>query len=225
MGQHEMPLGLIHLVAHAAESRIDVLVVRLEPVAERTAKHAHGGTGTAAFHHVMCAVKEVGGISRVELKWLKTGKGREWRYGPLPSIPHQIADAESAVPLRKGSDGRGIPALEIEISETAMGSVRSPGEWLFLSVWPAIRGAMPLCFGGQGLSCPARVGAGFCLTQIDRPVERERDVLKHCPVAPFAIHSTPEHGMRDGLCGLPVPVSVLPKGPVVIAPGGHEFQI
>jgi hypothetical protein len=44
----------------AAKSCIDVLIVRLKPVAESGAQHACSGASAAAFHNKVFAVKEVG---------------------------------------------------------------------------------------------------------------------------------------------------------------------
>src|SRR5438477_2086372 len=212
MGQHEMPLW-IHLSPHAAESRINVLVMRLEPVAERTAKHTGGGTSAAAFHYVMLPIEEISGISWIELERLKTGEGCKRSRGPFPSVPDQITDTEGALSLRKSSDRRGIPSIEIKISEPVVRSFLAPGKrplW-FICHRRAISSAMPLRFCGQRLPCPARVGAGFGVTHVDRPVERQWNILKHRPVLPLAVDLIPKYRVRNILLGLPLPVGIAPQ--------------
>src|SRR5262249_54444032 len=149
------------LVAHAAESRIDILVVRLEPVAKRAAKHARSGAGAAAFHYIVLAIEEVGGVSGIELEGLKAAKRRKWSRGPLPSVAQHVDHPESAPALREGRDGGGIPAFKIEISQLAMRIFRAPGIRLLGSLRRAVGGAMPLRFAGQRLPCPARICAGL----------------------------------------------------------------
>src|SRR4029079_9392696 len=118
---------LIHLSPHTAESRVDILVVRLEPVSEGPAQHAGRRAWAAALHDVVLAIEEIGRIAGIELKRLKTRKRRELGGGPLPPVAHEVGDPERALALSKGADWRRVPTLEIKVSESAIGRFRSPG--------------------------------------------------------------------------------------------------
>src|SRR5215510_9404742 len=104
------------LAACAAESGIDVLIMRLEPIAERSAQHAGIGASRSALQHEMFAVEEIGGIAFVERKRLESGEGREWRGGPFPTVGQHPFEAEGAPCCGKRAYGKGIPARESEVS-------------------------------------------------------------------------------------------------------------
>src|SRR4051795_4666444 len=56
MDQHGL---LLSRDVHAAKTRIHILVVRLEPVAEGRPQHAGSRAWRPAFHHKMLSIKEV----------------------------------------------------------------------------------------------------------------------------------------------------------------------
>src|SRR5579864_9606530 len=103
-------------VGHAAESRIHVLVMRLEPVAEGTPQHACGSARRSAFHDVVLAVEKVGGVAGIKRKALEARERSEERRRPFPAIAQEIAHAECTLACGGCSDRRGIPALKIEIA-------------------------------------------------------------------------------------------------------------
>ena len=53
----------------------------------------------------------------------------------------------------------------------------------------------------------------------------QRNILKHCPIAPLAIRLMPENRMRNVLLRLPVPVGIAPQRPVLVAARIHELEI
>jgi len=95
------------MVIDAAKARVNVLVMRLKPVPERSPQLARGGAHAAAFQHVMPAVEEIRRIARVAGVRAKAVERCEGCGGPLPAVAQQIHDAEGAgsgqkhPPLRK----------------------------------------------------------------------------------------------------------------------------
>src|SRR5580704_3897226 len=76
------------LVAHTTKSRVNILVVGLEPVAKRAAQHARAGARGCTFHYVVLAVKEVRRVARIKRKRWKPGNGSnrlDVHSHPLPS--------------------------------------------------------------------------------------------------------------------------------------------
>src|SRR6202142_2152868 len=135
----------------------------------------------------MIAIEEIGGIAGIKFEGLKTWKRRERRGGPLPSVAQKVGNTEGALALLKSPDWRGVPALEIEVSESAVGLFFSPRIRPLGSLNRAISRAMPLGFGWQFLPRPARVRACFRMTYIYRPVQRQRNALEHGSVLPLIV--------------------------------------
>ena len=181
------------------------------------------GAGAAALHHIVRAVEEIGGVSRIKLKRLKTRKWREQCRGPLPSVSDQIGNAKCALSLSKRSDWCWIPALEVEVSKSWVGLFIPPRIGTLHSLWRPISGPMPLRFSGQRLPCPPRIRAGFRVTYINRPVKRQRNILKHRSVLPFAFNAIPKDWMRNIAFGLPLPICIAPKRRIFVAAGIYEL--
>src|SRR5580704_3654837 len=123
--------------------------MRLEPVAERPPQHACGRAWRTALHHEVLPIEEIRGISRIEGKWLKPGKGPERRARPFPTIPRKIGDAEFAVALGKRSSRNRVPALEIEIAVPRGWRFLAPGVCAFAASASTECGAMPFRFARQ----------------------------------------------------------------------------
>jgi hypothetical protein len=71
---------------YAAEARVYVLVMRLEPVSKGRTKHTGGSARRAALHDEMFAIKEISRVPRVERKGPEASERTEHGRGPLPSI-------------------------------------------------------------------------------------------------------------------------------------------
>src|ERR1035441_10598342 len=63
------------------------------------------------------------------------------------------------------------------------------------------------------------------MTHIDRPVERQRHIFKHCAVLPAIAGLGPEDRMRDRVHRLPVPVADAPEFASRIPARGPELEI
>src|SRR5207245_3602404 len=97
------------LVLDATERCVYVRIMRLEPVAERTAQHARGRARRAAFRHVVPAVEKICGIARIKGHRREPRERRELRARPLPSVSDKIINAKRACPRGMRAHGRGIP--------------------------------------------------------------------------------------------------------------------
>src|SRR5579864_4391700 len=84
----------IRLMFDAAKPGIHKRVVRLEPVAERPAQHAGGGSRRGTLHDVVLIVKEIGRIAGIKREWRKARKWREERARPLPSVAEKASRAK-----------------------------------------------------------------------------------------------------------------------------------
>src|SRR5439155_790695 len=158
--------------AHAAESRINVLIVRLKPVSERSAEHAGGRTGRAALHHVVLAVKEIVRVARIERELPEAGEGYKNGRRPLPAVAEQIVYAKSALSVWGRVDRSRIPAFKIEVAKLWLWNVVPPGIQSFRAPRVAVCGPVPLRFSRQRLPCPERISARFRVADIYRPVQR-----------------------------------------------------
>src|SRR5579884_2615610 len=157
-------------VGYAPESRIHVLVMRLEPVAEGTPQHACGGARRSAFHDVVLAVEKVGGVAGIKRKALKAGERSEERRRTFPAITKKVTHAECALTCAGCSDRSGIPALKIKIAPPRGGLFITP-RILPLTTFTGVGGAVPLRFGGQSLSRPTRICGCFRMAHVHRPVQ------------------------------------------------------
>src|SRR5689334_394869 len=125
---HKNVLACLPLPTHAAESRVDVGIVGLEPVSKGAPQHASVGARRAALHDVMLAVEKISGVTLVERERLESGERLEWRRGPFPSVGEQPVQSEFAAAPRKRIDGRRIPSREVEVSVLGSGRIFTPGE-------------------------------------------------------------------------------------------------
>src|SRR4051812_6568579 len=64
---------------HAAKSGVDILIVRLKPVAEAGTQHDRGGHRAAAFEYIMFTVEKRLGVAGIERHGLEAGERRELR--------------------------------------------------------------------------------------------------------------------------------------------------
>jgi len=71
---------------YAAEARIYVLVMCLEPVTKRRTKHTGGSARRAALHDEVFAIKEISRVPLVERKGPEARERTEDGRGPLPSV-------------------------------------------------------------------------------------------------------------------------------------------
>src|SRR5208282_4875294 len=216
---------LLPSMIHAAESRIYILVVSLEPVAKRRPQHAPSGARRAALHDKVFSIEKIRGVSPVKRKRLESRERGENTGSPLPSIPHHVVNPKSALPRRKSVHRRGIPTAEIKVAESCIGLKVAPGIFPFDPVPRAVGCAVPLCFGGKRLPRPPRIRHRLGMTHIDRPIQRQRNLLEHAAVEPSVTPLSPEHGMRDRMRALPVPVIVVPVSARFIPARCHESKI
>src|SRR5215831_18051366 len=92
---HGAPL-LFALFRYATESCIDILIMWLEPVAERTPQQTRRSTCRATFDDVVLVVKEIRRISLVKRKCSEAGKRSKGSRSPFPPIAEQPVDPEIA---------------------------------------------------------------------------------------------------------------------------------
>ena len=85
----------------ATEGRVNVWIMRLEPIAKRPPQHARGCARRTAFHDEMFPVKKVRGVTGIKGKWLELRKRREGRARPFPAVSEKVGDAEIAGPAGK----------------------------------------------------------------------------------------------------------------------------
>src|SRR6266700_3433797 len=109
-------IQLLRLVIHAAESRVHVLVMCLEPVAKCRTKHARSRARRSTLHDEVFAIEKISRVSAVERKRLKPGKWRENSGRPLPTIAQHVVYSESALAFGEGVHRCGIPVAEIKIA-------------------------------------------------------------------------------------------------------------
>src|SRR5207244_6942885 len=84
---------------------------------------------------------------------------------------------------------------------------------------------MPLGFGRQGFSGPARIGAGLGVAYVNRRGQGKRYFGKHSPVLPLAADALPKRGMSEAVLGFPLPTGFRPKIATLISAGGDELKI
>src|SRR5579872_576629 len=91
-------------LTRAAESRIHVWIVGLEPVSEGPPQHAPIRTRRAAFHHKMFGIEEIRGVAFVGRKCLKPLERPERRCGPFPAVGQESIQSKCASSAREGID-------------------------------------------------------------------------------------------------------------------------
>src|SRR5258708_38177376 len=101
-------------VLHDTETRVNVRVIRTEPVAKGGTQQASGGPRRAALHDVVLAIEKIGRVARVKRKRLETGERAEHCGRPLPTIAEcllhsMMARASPRIPRYR------IPASEIRV--------------------------------------------------------------------------------------------------------------
>ena len=84
-----------------------------------------------------------------------------------------------------------IPALVMKISARAIGRSLAPGIRAFGAIRRAVGGAVPLRFGRQFLSGPARERGRFRMAHIHRPGRRQRNRPEHRADIPTACPDRP----------------------------------
>src|SRR4029077_14969468 len=104
------------LTTHATESSVDILIVRLEPIAKRRPQHAGRGAHRRAFHYVVPSIEEVRGVDGIKLICMKARERFERARRPFPSVAHESVDTEDAAGVCKRIDGGRIPSSEIEVT-------------------------------------------------------------------------------------------------------------
>src|ERR1700730_4073269 len=164
---------------HAAEPRVYVLVMCLEPIAKCGPQHASRGARRRALHHKMFAIEKISRVAGIERESIKSRERTENSGSPLPSISQHVVHAESAASRRKSIYRRRIPMVEIKVAESRIRRYAAPRVDPLGSIHRAIGGAMPLLFCRKRLPRPARVGHGFGMTHVNWPVQRQRNLFKH----------------------------------------------
>src|SRR5690348_9984365 len=120
----------------------------------------------------MFSVEEVGGIPGVEGEGLKTLKGSKHGCGPLPPVPKNILHSKKAPASGIAAHGDGIPVFKIEVATAGVGKCVSPGELSLHTFRHSVGGAMELGFGRKRLADKTRIGCGFSMADVNRPVHR-----------------------------------------------------
>src|SRR5258708_11719669 len=166
--------------------------MRLEPVAECAPQHACRRARRSALHDKMPAVKKIGGISGIERERLESWERRELGRSPLPAIAYHAMNSKCARSLREGIHRHWIPTFKVKITEGSVRFHRSPRIRAFFAVRSSVGSAVPLSFGRQRLPCP--VGISFCLrlTDVNWPIERQRNVIEHVAIHPLVALRPPE---------------------------------
>src|SRR5689334_17373018 len=103
-------------VLDATERRINVRIVRLEPVAERSAQHAGSGARRATLHDEVLAVEKVRGVTGIERHRGEARKRAENSACPFPPVADEVVYAESTGTSRMRTDGNGIPIRKIKVA-------------------------------------------------------------------------------------------------------------
>src|SRR5688572_16508745 len=94
---------------------------------------------------------------------------------------------------------------------------------------------MKLRLGGKAAAQPSRIRRGFRLADIDRPRERQWNVLEHPAPGPAlrrqrgagsdaAALEDPERRMRDLLALPPLPAGIVPEIAAIVATVADELQ-
>src|SRR5436853_659687 len=220
--QHEILSS--HLIAHAAESRICILIMWLKPIAEGAPQHAGGSARRTAFHDVVLAIEEIRRIPAIEGEWLEALEGREQSRSPFPTIAEQVSHTKGALRLRKSANRSWIPSLEIKIPQLVAWRCATPRVRIFSLVLRTISCAVPLRFRWQLLTGPTCIGARLSVTHIYGPIWRQREFIEHRAQEPLTVFATPEDWMCDVLLRLPIPVGIRPVVSMIVAAPCHELQ-
>ena len=166
---------------HRSELRVDVRIVRPEPVAEAPAQQLPGGRRRASLHHVVLAVEELRRVFRVRRPSARSRRTARtsWRSTPSRCRRGRARPTRSRRP--DASRPAPAPSSESRSCRAVVGWLGSPG----IRGAPAPcrrlaeRGAVILGLGRQAASLPARVGGGFRLADVDGPGRRQRNLLEH----------------------------------------------
>ena len=153
-------------MAHAAKSGINVLVVRLEPVAKRAAQHAGGGARGTTFEHVVFSVEKAGRVARIEGERLESRKRLKQTRSPFPAIAHQVGNPEGTPSCGTVGRRRRIPALKVKVAVPQARRLGAPWIGSFRVSPRSIRRPMPVRLGGQRLPGPTRVRARFRVAHV-----------------------------------------------------------
>src|SRR5258708_37538087 len=103
--------------------------------------------------------------------------------------------------------------------------MRAPWIWILAAFPRTVSGPMPLRLRGQRLARPARVGAGFGMARVHRPLPGQRNLAEHGAVSPFTARARPENRELNIVRGPPLPVGSFPKLGGFIAARIHELEI
>ena len=155
--------------------------------------------GAAAFHHVVLAVEEIGRSSPDKTRTAENRRRARTSVAvhshPLPS---RSATPNALLPCRKAPTGVGSQLSKIEVAESAIGGFVAPRIRPLRSSRRAVSRAMPLRFRGQRFPRPSRISAGFRVTHVHGPVERQRNILQTW--SGTAIRRRPDSRRRDAKC-------------------------
>src|SRR5207237_4116830 len=123
--QHEILSS--HLIAHAAESRICILIMWLKPIAEGAPQHAGDSARRTAFHDVVLAIEEIRRIPAIEGGWLETLEGREQSRSPFQPLAGRSATPKALCACGKGANRGGFHPLELKFPQLLAGAALPPG--------------------------------------------------------------------------------------------------
>src|ERR1700730_3498168 len=84
--QFDFPSIGLPSIRYAAEPCINILIVWLKPVTERSAQHRPGRARRSSFEHVVFSVEKICRISRIKRKRLEVRKRLKQTGRPFPAI-------------------------------------------------------------------------------------------------------------------------------------------
>src|SRR5205807_1328494 len=120
------------------------------------------------------AIEEVGGVAGIRGARGEAGEGSKGAGGPLPSVGEKSFDAEGARGVGERVYGCGIPLREIEVAVPQGGLLFAPWIAAFRITRRAVGRAVPLGFRRKTGADPLRVGRGFGMADVNRPIGRKR---------------------------------------------------
>ena len=210
---------------HATKCCVDVRIVRLEPISERSSEHTRRCSRASRLSsHNVCHQKNP------------------------PNSPHKILLAQNLRTARIASGSTPIhfpayrasrthwllsawirsataPIFENQNFHAPGKEVRSPRDKLvrLFHLCP-ICCTMKFRFTGQFFSQPFCIRTCFCVTHVHRPVQWQANFAKHRPIHPHIACASPKPGMGYSFAFFPFLCFAAPKRLVLVAPCLHELQ-
>src|SRR5439155_25311732 len=223
LGLDIYPPWLGILLFDATERRVDVRIVRLEPVAEGAPKHASGGARRASLHDVVFSIKKIRGVTGIERHRRKARQRCKYGARPLPAVPNKIMNPECTHTVRVSSARRRGKMRKIKIAELRCWRLVTP--WiaaLFVRIGDAICCAMELLFARQLSIEPLCIRGRFRMAYIDWQLHRQRPFRKHAPIIPNIPAAMPKGWVFDPVLFPPGPTLAGPERTVTTSAVLHE---